>query len=219
LAAFLLICLLAAKGVRSKFVLFAGTVMLIGAAALFLGTRASFDRLANQESEGRESTHTTCLRIATDRSIMSNIIGDGYGTWWPWPITEADSINVWDTVYVSTPYGRLAYHPHSTLLLLVIELGLPSVFLLVVIFRALLTSVILNRRSVLNASLLASAVSMFIETILFRYHILDFLWWVVVMAAFAMDSDVRMAVRSRLQRQTAPPRRAPLVAVESVPNL
>jgi hypothetical protein len=98
---------------------------------------------------------------------------------------------------VDTPYGVLLYHPHSVLLLLVVELGAAGVayaFALVAVLAKMLRR---SRRDrvlpIFVCGVVASAASMLFDLFLFKNVILSVSWWVFLFGALRLRHSLLTA--------------------------
>jgi O-antigen ligase len=168
-----------------------GNALLVAALATCLAgawlvvfSQAKTTRLTKTDDE-RSYNWATSWEIAAGRSLVANLAGSGYGSWWPWYATEI-SLEGRD-IYKArlnrrvTAYGILLYHAHSTVLALVIELGLVgflfAVKLLGTLFRTVLRS---SHISCFAWGVAVSSISLLFDLFLFMRPTRDLVWWIYV---------------------------------------
>jgi O-antigen ligase len=183
------IAALAALGVII-FVMIAGVIVL--------ATSNSGDRLQSLEDSSRSDTYSTSFKIIGNRTIDLNIFGSGYGSYWNWYILDIEDGSDVDGgrtfKIIRTSFGPILYHPHSTFLLLIVELGMVGflyfLFLWTVYARLLLRDSIKLVFPILSCGMVASGFSIFMNFFIFRLPILSCLWWIYLFGALALNSDV-----------------------------
>jgi hypothetical protein len=196
---FILSCVWAAKGL-TKITALAVVLIVGGSAAAVIFTKAKTDRLQTQGKDGRSMMHEAVAGIMLDRSPAQLLTGSGLGSWWPWYLTEADGGDLYASGrYVRhTRYGILLYHPHSTILNLIVELGLPGLLFLSALAAALLTALRRAWRSGPNrmfaAGVLVSVCSIGFDLFLVRRPTRDAVWWLFV---FGLLASIAQEYRSR----------------------
>ena len=128
----------------------------------------------------------------SDRSPAELLAGSGLGSWWPWYLTETEGGDLYASGrYVRhTRYGILLYHPHSTILDLVVELGLPGLLFLLFLALALWTALRRAMRSgenkMLAAGIVVSLASIAFDLFLVRRPTRDGVWWLFVFGLLAL---------------------------------
>ena len=136
--------------------------------------------------------HEAVANIMSDRSPVQLLLGSGLGSWWPWYLTETEGGDLYASGrYVRhTPYGILLYHPHSTILDLVVELGLPGLLFLLFLAAALLNALRRAMRSgenkMLAAGIVVSLASIAFDLFLVRRPTRDGVWWLFVFGLLAL---------------------------------
>lgn len=174
---------------RQKLLVMGCVVVTMLMAGSLVFSRARSDRLMTLEDASRATTYMTAWDFVQSRPLDVAITGPGYGSWWPWYLAEVD-----DTEGIMagqqnwTPYGPVLYHPHSTVLLLVVELGAVGILLIFIMWRAFGRTMLEIRGSgripILATGVVASGFSMFFDLYLFRSPIPSALWWIFVFGLF-----------------------------------
>ena len=188
---FILSCAWAAKG-RTKIIAVA-VVLVIGAAgAAVIFTKAKADRLLSKEKNLRSLTHEAVVGIMMDRSPAQLLTGSGLGSWWPWYLTETEGGDLYaGGLYIRhTRYGILLYHSHSTVLTLVVEMGLLGLVFLLWLAAALFTALRKAWRTgpnrIFAAGILVSVFSIGFDLFLVRRPTRDAVWWLFVFGLLAL---------------------------------
>jgi O-antigen ligase len=178
------------------------TVFIVTATAcVIFFSRAKTERLQSLEDESRQDTHLTSFTIIEKRSredINTFIFGSGYGSYWSWylqdfsssreEVQEASSL-------ITTPYGYLLYHPHSTFLLCILELGIPGLIFFASLWIVLIQLLLVNFRNpklpIFNSAIFASAFSMFFDFFIFRSTQVNTIWWIYLFGSLALNSNLK----------------------------
>ena len=96
-----------------------------------------------------------------------------------------------------SPGGPMAYHPHSNLLMLVVELGVPGLLSFVLLWWFVIKHVAFNARYSLRpvsaCAVLASCFSMFTDLCLFKNWSVAAIWWAFVFGSFVMAEGAKVA--------------------------
>lgn len=194
---------------RKRYVIPVVAVILVVAAG-FIYSNAQTDRLQSLNEEGRLETHRTSWQIAINRPLVTDLFGSGYGSYWPWYITEVDNRGqlyerglhsdlVWN------PYGPLLYHSHSVFVLLGVELGgvglLYFAALWLTLGRLLARGIRGGPSALLAVGMTASGFSMFFDLFLFRTPQLNAVWWTFLFGALVLSDERQCARRA----DAAPP--------------
>jgi hypothetical protein len=171
-------------------------LLVCGVGAWFLVfSHANASRLqAIDPKEGRIANHLTALRMFEERPIADSLLGTGYGAVWPWYVTEA--VLGSDDIYTSgryskiTEYGPVLYHPHSTILLLIVELGLAGMLMVAklgaVLIKAVLASARSNRYIFFACGVAVATFSLFFDLFLFRRATRDTIWFVFLFGLLSL---------------------------------
>lgn len=205
LGLFFLFLIVSLKGQQRFFVILMVIIIIIIAAALVF-SKARTDRLLSLEDLGRSTTHRIAWQIITHRSIIADIFGSGYGSHWPWYLIEAYSsyrhydwqINL---LRIRTPFGTMLHHPHSVLLLLVVEMGVVGLLyffaLWIVLAHIFLRNLQGGSFSIFTSGMVASGFSMFFDLFFFKPSQLQFnaLWWTFLFGALALINNTRPIAR------------------------
>lgn len=167
-------------------------IVALAAGGLFF-SRAKTDRLQTLEDTSRSDTYQTSFTIIDRRDNNINILGSGYASYWPWYIPDVQDARKIGQYYnlVWNPYGNLLYHPHSTFLLFILELGLPGLiyflFLWVIFFILLLSNISNGEFHIFNCSIFASGISMFFDFFIFKSPQVNTIWWIFLCGALALN--------------------------------
>jgi O-antigen ligase len=193
LAVFFLLVILSLKNKKQAIAAFILIAVVTAAAGLIFFSRAKTDRLKSLEDTTRSDTYSTSFAIIYNREDNINFFGSGYGSYWPWYIPDIQGARETNQYFnlVWNPYGNLLYHPHSTILLLIVELGVPG--LLYFLFMWIILSFLLLQNlgkvefPVLNCGMFASAFSMFFDFFLFRSAQVNSIWWLFLFGTLALN--------------------------------
>ncbi|MEG4027858.1 O-antigen ligase family protein [Microcoleus sp. Pol8_C1] len=172
-------------------------VFVMIAAAIVFATSNTGDRLQSLEDSSRSDTYLTSFKIMGNRTTDLNILGSGYGSYWDWYILDledgSDAEGGRTFKIIRTSFGPILYHPHSTFLLLIVELGMAGflyfVFLWTVYARLLLRDSRKLEFPILGCGILASGFSLFMNFFIFRLQMLTCLWWIFLFGALALSSS------------------------------
>jgi len=194
---FVLAIIVAGRGARSRKLSVAVLAGLaLSAAVLF--QYASGERLRSFQDPQRASTYTTSLNIVEDRQPALNLAGSGYGSIWPWYMTDWTQQERIARGYMmtSTDYGTMLFQPHSVFLLLTVELGAAGLLFFVFLWKNLvsLVSRAAGRQQNVFAALgiACASLGMLADTILFKNPKVSSVWWFFLLAALALrDGDGR----------------------------
>jgi putative inorganic carbon (HCO3(-)) transporter len=182
-------------------------ILAVGATALLL----VFIRWARPDAgiadAARWSNHVHGLHAWTD-GLWPILIGRGSGAVWPWLGVELGRAAAYPgQVTMPSPWGELLWHPHSTVLGVLVELGLVGVLLLVISLGAVLICAarVLHDpdpgRWLPAAALIATAPGMLLETYLFRGFPAALVWWTVALCVVRWGgSDLARRAISALRR-------------------
>jgi hypothetical protein len=120
------------------------------------------------------------------------LAGQGYASIWPWYRRDAlrtESIALGDNL-VLTGFGPSLYHPHSTLLELLVEFGLAGlawlVFLIVRICRLPFIADASSGWHVFSLALVVSLLSFGFDLFIFKEVRVNSIWWLFLCAAFQL---------------------------------
>ena len=185
LSSFAVASILAVKGFKSKFLCACLLIVLTAASTMVVFSRASTERLRSFEDMERSDTYETSFRIFSS-SWQSCLLGSGYGSVWPWYLTDrldGGGLMSPDRVLKSS-FGEALYQPHSTMLLLAVELGALGIYTFGYIGFVLGNIVVRARRR--NAFVLyavgiaSSGLALFFDLFLFKCWVLSSLWLIYV---------------------------------------
>ena len=174
-------------------------IVSVIAGGLFF-SRAKTDRLQTLEDTSRSDTYQTSFTIIDRRDDNINILGSGYASYWPWYIPDVQDARKTGQYYnlVWNPYGNLLYHPHSTFLLFIVELGFPGLlyflFLWSIMVILLLSNLSRAEFPIFNCSVFASGMSMFFDFFIFKAPQLNAIWWIFLFGALALNSCNNLSI-------------------------
>jgi O-antigen ligase len=192
------ICFMFLPSIRRKVLAIASVLAVVTLGILLVTQSGEANRISSFEDEGRLSLHNKSWELITTRSIPANLFGSGYGSVWPWYRLDdyvsqkkfEMAVATRDDLLVA---GKFLYHPHSVLLLLVVEMGLVGAVYFVLIWKALLAIVRLERAArahlVFACGLLASGCALFLDLFLFYHSRVYMIWWFWVFAALRLSQQ------------------------------
>ncbi len=195
---FLLLMFFMKNNKQAKMALVIMIIVTMAAILLFF-SKAKTDRLQSLEDTTRSDTYLTSFQIIQHRTQQVNIFGSGYGSYWPWYIPDFEGARETNQYFdlVWNPYGSLLYHPHSTFLLCIVELGIPGLIYFVclwtILYRLLLSNLQSAEFSIFNCGIFASGFSMFFDFFIFRSAQVNTLWWIFLFGALALNFNVGTA--------------------------
>jgi hypothetical protein len=175
------------------------TFSTISMFTIFSSSKTETSRLGNFEDSSRSDTHLTSFQIIIHRAAELNITGSGYGSYWPWYLIDMDlrnPVNSFDGTPSSLiyPFSYLLYHPHSTFLLFIVELGIPGLIYFATLWIILVRLLFRNYKGaefpVFNSGVFASGFSMFFDFFIFKGVQINALWWIYLLGALALDSSL-----------------------------
>lgn len=175
-------------------------VMAIAGSVVF--SRAKTDRLQSKAKDGRVLMHEAVADIVSSRTVIETLSGSGLGSWWPWYLTEVEGGDLYATGrYVRhTKHGILLYHPHSTVLVLAVEMGLIGVAFLIRLYLAILNALYHALQSQVDslfaAGVAISSLSLGFDLFLVRRPTRDAVWWILLFGLFGLLSQLESRRRS-----------------------
>lgn len=181
------------------------TALTVGLPLLLLWLRPS----ATIADAPRMENTRTAARAWADGGPPAVVAGRGSGELWPWLSYEALGVGKPDTFVVASPWGSLLYHPHSTFLGVLTELGIVAAVVFVVAVGLVLAAAVVAlgesspARWLPAAALVATVPGLFTDTYLWRGFPAAVVWWAagVAVARWAADRDgVRRWARWPLDR-------------------
>ena len=181
------------KGLKRRLASIGLMSALVPVCAILVFSRASTERLTSLEDSARSETYDVSWRIV-ESSWPWCLRGSGYGAIWPWYQADmADGgVGVLTTGLgnVSTSFGQTLYHPHSTFLLLSIELGMAGLVFFITIFYTLFVIAGRARRrgsfEVFAAGLIASSPCLFMDLYLFKEWGISAIWLLYMVGALKL---------------------------------
>ncbi|WP_041450577.1 O-antigen ligase family protein [Anaeromyxobacter dehalogenans] len=193
---FVLLSVFALRG-RARLAFIAVLAAVGISAALIVFSRASTERIASLEDERRAITYATAGRALLEAPLYANLTGLGYAAYWRWYLPDADGTSAfgWEDYMQSRPAGLVLYHPHSTPLLLVLELGLPGLMTLIVlagaISRARRQAAAAGGPLLLLNGIAGSGVVAITDLLIFKSPFANLVWWTYLFGAFALCRATR----------------------------
>lgn len=190
---FAVFAIVAVSKLRTKgkiiFLTIAPVVVLLAGGFVF--SRASSDRMVSMTDLGRAMTYETAFTMIKMVEPVEKIFGSGYGGRWPWYLVDVTPGALEGELYFNdTPYGSTLYHPHSTVLLVAVELGIVGVLFGAAVFWWFFRFVNSNlRRGVLpflNIGLVASLIICCLDLLIFKAPQVNTVWWIYACGAAAM---------------------------------
>jgi hypothetical protein len=203
-----------AAGNRKRWRSLCGLVLMECVAGALVFSRANVGRLLSLEDAARMETHLTALAMVNGEPAALRLIGAGYGSVWPWYRADVEYGGAYasGSMLRATPFGPMLYHPHSTVLLAFVELGVVGVVAMVALWTCLVWCVgrhFGSPRALFASALLASSVGMLFDLMLFKNWPLSAIWWIFVFSALEMPGRVREwagAGSGRRARRASPAR-------------
>ena len=177
-------------------------IIIISAAGSIFFSQASSDRLKTFEDSARLDTHLISSQIINHRDFEFNVVGSGYGSYWPWYLADLENdINSNMTMF-KTRFGDVLYHPHSVFLILVVELGIFGMLYLLwlwIVLGRLLTRNFKNAAfPIFSCGVVASAFSIFFDLFLFKGAQISVLWWLYIFGALSLNSNTSQSELSKI---------------------
>lgn len=193
---FLLLSFLIKNG-RKRVLAILVMVALTGSAAAMVFAQASTVRLQNFEDDLRRTTHTTALRSLEEQPWPDTLRGAGYGEIWNWYLIDsrrAERLQTGDNL-TRTPFGVTLYHSHSTLLLLVMELGAAGLVVFFWMSRTIVRGMVSAWRSghlqIASCALPASFLGFLFDLFLFKNSTVNLVWWLYALPLVAIAAGER----------------------------
>ncbi len=172
---------------KQKALLFA----VVAAASVFVFQYASPSRFLDLSETYRTESYVSSIRAWT-ANLRVFVFGHGLGQMWPWYLYDAGFAGgAGYGKLLSTQFGRVLYHPHSTFLYVLVETGLVGMALFgtsvaLPLLRAYRGRPGLSVPGRLAPGLLASLVIFTFDTMLLRAFELAAIWWVFL---FLVSAD------------------------------
>lgn len=121
-------------------------------------------------------------------SPPSIVFGTGAGQVWPWYAFDEAALPIREDHLTSTPFGDVLLSPHSTLLAIVVELGVVGALIGVVALIALVATVLSCRQDPflfpVAAAVTAALVAFLFDAYLLKNFGVSFWWWVMAAVCF-----------------------------------
>jgi O-antigen ligase len=181
---------------RILFLLAVGAVVSLGLVVVF--SRASSDRLMDMNDQSREATYRTAFEMFRTAPIPEQLFGSGYGSRWPWYIMDKSpgGVDTSSAMYFrSTAFGYTLYHPHSTFIMLAVELGVVGFGLGCALVLKLLSTMRTNARSssdtFLSIAMVASLSVSCVDLTFFKNSGMNAVWWIYACGAGSIASASR----------------------------
>ncbi|MEG4519583.1 MULTISPECIES: O-antigen ligase family protein [unclassified Microcoleus] len=199
---FFLLVILFLKNKKQAMIALSLMLVITTLAGLLFFSKAKTDRLQSLEDDTRGNTYSASLQIIQNRDDSINFFGSGYGSYWPWYIPDVEGARETDQYFdlVWNPYAQILYHPHSTFLLLIVELGIPGLFYFLFLWgilgRLLLGNLWGAEFPIFNCGIFASGVSMFFDFFIFKGPQLNTMWWIYFFGALALNATGGKSAKS-----------------------
>lgn len=166
-----------------------GIIMMLAITFTILGVSANTSRFTSTESDGRSETYSTSFEIIKNRSVFDNFLGSGYGSYWHWYNIDMDGKTLNESV--STQYGTMLAHPHSTFLLLIVEIGLPGLLYFFKLNHILVNMIVFknNRNTsdtIFFCGVATSGLSLFFDFFIFKNWTASMIWLIYFFGALAL---------------------------------
>lgn len=195
LGVFVLVSAVAIRSMRARAAFVAGTAVLGLVAGWTVFARATTERLASFEDELRATTHRSAISTVRDADLVVQLTGHGYGALWPWYVldtTQEGARGAGDYLQ-HIPGGSTLYHPHSTVLLLGAELGVPGLMFFAALLWALFRALLRERRKlggalVALAAVLASTATFGTDLLLFKSPLVNLVWWIYALGLLRLSN-------------------------------
>lgn len=190
LAAFVVVAITKLRA-KAKIVFIAVAPVVIIIAGSFVFSRADSERMIDMTDITRAATYNTAVTMIKTAELTTQIFGAGYGGRWSWYRTDTTPGALeTELQFHDTPYGFTLYHPHSTPLLIAVELGVIGLFigsaLLLWLFRVVSFNLRNNAFPFLNIGLVASMLIFCLDLLIFKSPQVNAVWWVYTCGAAAM---------------------------------
>ena len=191
---FFMLVILFLKNRKQAMIAMALMLAITTIAGLLFFSKAKTDRLQSLEDDTRGNTYSASFQIIQNRDNLIKILGSGYGSYWPWYIPDIEGARETNQYFdlVWNPYAQILYHPHSTFILLIVELGIPGLFYFLYLWGILLRLLLGNlwgaNFPIFNCGMFASGVSMFFDFFIFKGPQLNSLWWIYFFGALALNA-------------------------------
>lgn len=167
----------------------------IGVMALLIVAVPTLRRVLNPADEARRRNVETAMTVwRLDASTP--LLGAGEGRLWPWYAFEQHLVTTPWRGLVATPWGQTLTSAHSTLLAVLVELGIVGALLLVPIVVAPVVALVRCRRhgtragaEVLLACVVATLPALGLDTYLLKNFGVSLWWWLAVLACLRRPRD------------------------------
>ena len=178
-------------------------VVIVSAAAGIFFSKASSDRLKSFEDSARSNTYVVSSQIIGYRDFEYNIVGSGYGSYWPWYLTDLEhNLNTNIPMY-TTKFGKVLYHPHSVAIVMIVELGIfGSLYFLslwIILGRLLIDNFKDASFPIFNSGVVASGFSMIFDLFIFKGAQINVFWWLFLFGALCLNSStIKLKPKSQI---------------------
>lgn len=195
LALFIIGSIIITGNLKNKLILVVTTLIIATTSYGLIFSKADSSRLASLEDKSREVNLITSVEFFTSGDTMQKLFGHGYSSVWNWYILDKSGDNLYATgeIIQNSKYGLLLYHPHSTFLLFVIELGvIGTLFILILIMlliRRLLKNVSAGHNIFLGVSIMSTIIANIFDFFIFKNFVLTAIWFVYIVYYLA-SSDI-----------------------------
>ncbi len=194
------IIILFIKDIRKKILSIILIIFLLIFSLFWIDQYIDTSRFYQIEDISRLTTHQTSWHILTS-SIPTSIAGHGYGSYWPWYLMDIEDGGARATgQYINwTNFGAVLYHPHSLLLLLIVELGIAGlsffVYLWYILVKTFICAIKFQSFVPYVAGILGTNFALLFDFFIFKNWGLSLIWWIFVFAGISL-------VESNLRRMT-----------------
>ncbi|MCX6610997.1 MAG: hypothetical protein NTW74_09110 [Acidobacteria bacterium] len=162
------------------------------AVCFLIYSQADTQRLTKFEDVHRKLTYETAWNVLETESIPNLLAGQGYASIWPWyrrDTLRTEFIALGDNL-VLTSFGPSLYHPHSTLIELMVEFGLAGLawltFLIIRTCRLPFVAAAGTGWIVFSLALVVSLLSFGFDLFIFKEVRVNSIWWLFLCAAFQL---------------------------------
>jgi hypothetical protein len=166
------------------------SICIICSSLLLVMQSAQVDRLFLLEDQARYINHMTSYEIVRS-SMPFFLLGHGYGSYWPWylPDVQDGGARVTGRYVSETQFGYLLYHPHSVVLMLIVELGVVGllflIYLMYVQFKIVFHAKLTPKMLLFAAGIVSSSAAFLLDFYLFKNWSISLLWWIFLFSTIA----------------------------------
>lgn len=178
-----------------------GRILVIGilATVFFFTQNISVDRYDDIfEDSGRTTMFNSAVEWWMD-SPVSFLVGNGYGSIWPWAAHQDNAISWWTEQWIWSEHGMIMYHAHSVFNQMVGELGIVGLIAFLVflycLFRETFRSWIAKNELKTNilVALICTLPTFFTDLMIFRNWEVSIVWLFFFFTALKYTPDENRA--------------------------